>query len=1481
MTWWQALLFLSIQLATILAQTTLVYKGVDDNSVDNYSGFFIKGKSQKYTDSNRKPVFTDCGNYKPVVKEEKAAGTYVITVHADDKDPKNAGGTVTYKIIKREGERPQFNIDTNTGDITTAISFDRDEPIRQKELYITVTATDNGNPPLADICSFKVTVTDINDNSPSFDQVAYDTQVSEDLKPKSEVMRVFAYDLDDGENSRLSYNFSETNNAFSKYFRIDRDTGVIYLEQPLTGKRDTKFTNAVNVYDNGVADEMGQRWSRANISITVVSEDRQPPRFIGREPQGDLRLKENFNDFQKKLVVIEAESNIDDKGVLFELMKGKTAQTNKDQTFLLFPDGNNTAYITLVRSLDYETVPEYTLTVRIKNKKFMEATMNIPVKIEDVNDEVPTFLELLRGSVVENDVKGVQAMQVRAVDKDGTAANNIVSYELEDNQDIFEIDRTTGIITTKVSFDSEATSLYHVKVKAYDNSPSALNPNSNEPNKNVQTFQISIEDQNDNRPKFTNPVYQFINISESADQSNIVGEVKALDNDTASLITYSIIAGNEGNAFYMENTTGRIKVNAKLDFEQIEQYTLTVRAFDGIYEDEAKVIISILNENDEPPVFHPYKKVIQLEEETLVEDCIVTVTAYDPDIKNRSADQHIVYEVGDKKDFLTVSRDGCVSLTKPLDRDKPNGTPTRQVFIYALDNDGGTNSLRNYAEFTINLTDINDNAPFLNVTEIVWDENQPPGLITRLSADDYDSPENGPPFTFRLADRVSSDIQSKFSISDDELHALVTFDREEQKQYRIPITITDSGIPSQQATSILTVIIGDVNDNKAEDGESSIFVYKYAKGPDTEIEVGRVYVKDKDDWDLGDKMFIQENHKDEFTLHDSNRGMIYMLPTTMNGTYVLNFEVTESHLPEIETHTVAAVVTITVKEIPEEAVIKSGSVRLRGITKEDFIAEQVWFINIGGPSKKDILQRHLSKIVNTSLENVDVFTVMTSPNMTNDFVDVRFSAHGSPYYAPENLENKLTEHRAKLERELGVEFFMININECLNETICGSFCTCTSFLNISREPAVVFTNRTSFVGVHAYEEPICEAIPPRNADCLNGGVFRDYTCICPPGFDGPRCEILGIGFAGNGWATYPTLDISNKTEIVMFITPQTDDGLVFYAGPSTIRDASLSKDFIWLEMKQGYPLLKVNTGNGTEEIYMNRNLKKLNDGASHKLKISYTFEDILFEIDDCKSHCNVWKEIHPKALIRVNGPLQLGGLKFRFNDEEFKSFWGHLPPSSVGFTGCIRNLTYNNYFYNLGQPSDAYNAYPDCSYGVMQAVTFGIDSNFLIAILVCVAILIILLLAVVVHRRKQDSLNEKEIDDTRENIINYEDEGGGECDTNYDLTVFRQTSILEEKPVLRDIADVPADISSFLDNRKDTCDKDPDNLPYDDVRHYAYEGDGNSTGSLSSLASCTDDGDLKFNYLSSFGPRFRKLADMYGEDPSDTDSHDGGEESWC
>ena len=159
--------------------------------------------------------------------------------------------------------------------------------------------------------------------------------------------------------------------------------------------------------------------------------------------------------------------------------------------------------------------------------------------------------------------------------------------------------------------------------------------------------------------------------------------------------------------------------------------------------------------------------------------------------------------------------------------------------------------------------------------------------------------------------------------------------------------------------------------------------------------------------------------------------------------------------------------------------------------------------------------------------------------------------------------------------------------------------------------------------------------------------------------------------------------------------------------------------------------------------------------------------------------------------------------------------------------------------------------------------------------------------------------SDKDIDcDIRENIINYVDEGGGEGDqTGYDLSVLRMAS--DGVPALHSGAngkiyqqqqqppaapsmmgrDPPPDIQTFLQTNKDRIDLDPDATPYDDLRHYAYEGDGRSAsgGDLSSLNSSTSsDRDLEFEYLHNFGPRFKKLADMYGEEPDSEDDVDGG-----
>merc|ERR1712241_1448561 len=220
-----------------------------------------------------------------------------------------------------------------------------------------------------------------------------------------------------------------------------------------------------------------------------------------------------------------------------------------------------------------------------------------------------------------------------------------------------------------------------------------------------------------------------------------------------------------------------------------------------------------------------------------------------------------------------------------------------------------------------------------------------------------------------------------------------------------------------------------------------------------------------------------------------------------------------------------------------------------------------------------------------------------------------------------------------------------------------------------------------------------------------------------------------------------------------------------------------------------------------------------------------------------------------------------------------------------------------NYLYNLGDPADGISYRAGCNDEFASPVhQLNLNMNFLIAILVCLAIILIAVIVLAVYRKKRNVFGDKDIDcDIRENIINYEDEGGGEGDqTGYDLSVLRMMS--DGTPALHagnhkmkfSPHEAP-DIQTFLQTNKDRIDHDPDATPFDDLRHYAYEGEGNSGGSLSSLNSGTSDGDLEFDYLHNFGPRFKKLADMYGEEPDSEDEINEPplpppplpSESWC
>nr|CAD7462753.1 unnamed protein product [Timema tahoe] len=1190
------------------------------------------GTTRLVIQDNHKPVFTNCSTYQPTVKEEQDPGTYVFTVTAVDKDPPESGGTVTYTFVeKRDEKTPKFNIDPNTG------RFDRDEPIREKEEYLVVRATDNGRPQLDDVCNIKVVIEDINDNSPVFDKVTYLESVPQDLAVGREVMRISATDIDDGNNSRVAYSLERN----PGYFRIDSNNGVIFLDKPIDMDPGHKFTMTGRAEDSGSPPRM----TEIELEVLVVESHKKAPTFVDGGATWDITLPENYSNYTAALPngVFKAVSNVpEDSEVIFTLVSGATEQTNKLGTFILETKGD-TAFIKLGSALDYETINEYTLTLGVRNKHKLAAETSINVFVTDVNDHIPSFnfKEVPEGIVLENEPPGTPVMQVRAIDIDGTSANNIVSYKLDENskhRDLFQIDKDTGNITTLREFDREENNRYQIKVIAYDNSPSALK-NNGEPNTAELSFWINIGDKNDNPPVFTQKIYVAEEIPENANTNALVTEVKALDKDTASPVTYDILEGNVGDAFYIENTTGKIRVKNQLDYESITAYTLTVRAFDGKYNDTAKVEIKIANVNDNPPVFLKFNNNITIQEEMIVEGCIANLEAYDPDIQDRSAPQHIQFDVvkEDQKALLSIDEQGCLRLIKPLDRDPPNGSPVWQVLIAANDEDGGPSSLQSTAELIIILEDINDNAPILDMVQpVVWRENQPPGKITTLKAKDYDSEANGAPFKFRIDDSAGPEITNNFAIRN-----------------------------------------GDENDNPMKPGQSNIFVYNY-KGEAPDTEVGRVYVEDPDDWDLPDKYFVWKNgNHPNFDLN-SNTGMITMLSHIPDGTYILEFTVTEE-APLIPRHSVDAIVNITIKVIPEEAVDKSGSIRFAGITAPEFVAPGP----NGSPSKQELLRWRLASLLNVSVENVDVFTVLHSPHNTNGTqLDVRYSAHGSPYRQPEKLNNLLAAHQEEIEQELGLTILMVNIDECLMEKVFCETESCTNFLNKSNVPYAVYTNTSSFVGVRAVVDPLCNCKVKERPICLNGGTpIGPFNCECIDGFEGPYCELISIGFHGKGWALYPPLSACEEARVSLEVTPYTEDGLILYVGPLRYNPALHVQDFMSLELRSGFPRLLMDYGTGT--VFVENKQIKLSDNKPHHIDVIWSKTSIELKVDNCQmSSCLALTTPQgPNEFLNVNGPVQLGGTTIDLLSLSKLMNWTHVP-TSEGFSGCIRNLTFNEKINN-------------------------------------------------------------------------------------------------------------------------------------------------------------------------------------------------------
>uniref|UniRef100_A0A9J7Z648 Cadherin 7 n=1 Tax=Cyprinus carpio carpio TaxID=630221 RepID=A0A9J7Z648_CYPCA len=182
----------------------------------------------------------------------------------------------------------------------------------------------------------------------------------------------------------------------------------------------------------------------------------------------------------------------------------------------------------------------------------------------------------------------------------------------------------------------------------------------------------------------------------------------------------------------------------------------------------------------------------------------------------------------------------------------------------------------------------------------------------------------------------------------------------------------------------------------------------------------------------------------------------------------------------------------------------------------------------------------------------------------------------------------------------------------------------------------------------------------------------------------------------------------------------------------------------------------------------------------------------------------------------------------------------------------------------------------------------GLSTGALLAILGCIiTLLVLMLLIMAMLRRRKAPLFLEDERDVRENIVRYDDEGGGEEDTEaFDMVALRNLNIIRDSKV-QDISPETASVypysasaisrtsyktlpdnivfQEFIWDRLKVTEVDPSAPPYDSLQTYAFEGNGSVADSLSTLELPSSDSEQSYDYLSNWGPRFKKLADLYGD----------------
>ncbi|ALC40622.1 stan [Drosophila busckii] len=673
-------------------------------------------------DNDNYPQFSERTYTVQVPEDQWGDDNTVAHIRASDADQGN-NAAIRYAIIGGNTQS-QFSIDSMSGDVSLVKPLDY-ESVRSYRLVIR--AQDGGSPSRSNTTQLLVNVIDANDNAPRFYTSQFQESVLENVPIGYNIIRVQAYDSDEGANAEISYSISERDDNFP--LAVDSRTGWVQTIKPLDREEQSRFAFQVVAKDGGVPPKSAS----SSVVITVQDVNDNDPTFNPKYYEANVAEDQQLGT---PVTTVTATDPDEDSRLHYEITTGNTRGR------FAITSQNGRGLITIAQSLDYKQEKRFLLTVTATDSGGRTDTATVHINITDANNFTPIFENApYSASVFEDAPVGTTVLVVSATDSD-VGINAQITYSLNQDSinglktvDPFTINPQTGAIITSAPLDRETNSGYLLTVTATDNGTPALS--------DTTDVEISITDVNDNAPTFKSPLYQA-SILEDALVGTSVIQVAASDTDIGlnGRIKYLLSERDvEDGSFVIDPTSGTIRTNKGLDRESVAIYHLTAIAVDKgspPLSSSVEVQIRLEDVNDSPPTFASDKITLYVPENSPVGSVVGEIHAHDPDEGVNAVVHYSIIGGDDSNAFSLVTRPGSerAQLLTMTELDYESSRKRFELVVRAA-----SPPLRNDAHIEILVTDVNDNAPELRDFQVIFNnfrDHFPSGEIGRIPAFDAD-----------------------------------------------------------------------------------------------------------------------------------------------------------------------------------------------------------------------------------------------------------------------------------------------------------------------------------------------------------------------------------------------------------------------------------------------------------------------------------------------------------------------------------------------------------------------------------------------------------------------------------------------------------------------------------------------------------------------------------------------------------------------